>query len=376
MPGRRLLVLTFILIPFHAWSAATETQATMQRIFNEVRYLLPLSFDVRHFQDPNERLRIENSLSSLAEATGQLKMHGSQGGPAFAYLGESLANQVNQVRRQFSRGHLSESQFLLQQLTETCVACHSRMKVTKQSNLAARFIEGIDQDTLGGHGIARLSIATRQFDQALDSFERRFEDQSIPAVTVDLEGSMIDYLTVAIRVKKNYARPVVALQKFLKRKDLPVYLRSNVEGWIDALETLRHRTPKKDPIAEALWLVTDSQEPSIYASERDSLVYDIAAAGVLHRYIESDVEEAEKRGQTFYLLGLTELRSQRNYWLSDAGFYLKTSIRTAPKTEHARDAFAVLEEYTILGFSGSRGVEIPEEVESELNELRRLLDGD
>ena len=78
--------------------------------------------------------------------------------------------------------------------------------------------------------------------------------------------------------------------------------------------------------------------------------------------------------EAYYLLGLAESHISRGYWVSETDFYLERAIRLAPRTQSARDAYELLESYTISAFSGSAGMTVPQDIEENLEELKKLID--
>jgi hypothetical protein len=46
----------------------------------------------------------------------------------------------------------------------------------------------------------------------------------------------------------------------------------------------------------------------------------------------------------------------------------------SPETDVGREAYALLEEETLSGYTGSAGLQLPEDVEAHLRELRGLLE--
>ena len=113
---------------------------------------------------------------------------------------------------------------------------------------------------------------------------------------------------------------------------------------------------------------------SFLPTDRAALVHYVVASTILHRYIESHPIGGPDIAEAYYLLGLTESRVGRAYWVSQADFFLETAIRMAPKQPFAEQAYALLEEETILEWSGSSGIHLPANVEQRLSELRELID--
>jgi hypothetical protein len=110
-----------------------------------------------------------------------------------------------------------------------------------------------------------------------------------------------------------------------------------------------------------------------FPADRAGLVHDLVASGLLHRAVSAAGKPTTDSAEAYYLLGVTELRIGSSQWLTEPEAYLEAAIRAAPGSPPARRAYVVLEESTLLGYTGSGGEgELPPEVASWLTELRGL----
>jgi hypothetical protein len=110
-----------------------------------------------------------------------------------------------------------------------------------------------------------------------------------------------------------------------------------------------------------------------FPADRAGLVHDLVASGLLHRRVSALGAPTPQSAEAYYLLGVTELRIGSSYWLTEPESYLEAAIRAAPGSAPARQAYVVLEESTLTGYTGSGGAgELPPEVASWLAELRRI----
>ena len=57
-----------------------------------------------------------------------------------------------------------------------------------------------------------------------------------------------------------------------------------------------------------------------------------------------------------------------------AEVHLEAAIRLAPDAPFAEDAYAVLEEYIIIGWGGASSTDLPADEWTKLRELRQLID--
>ena len=360
-----------------ASSAAAEVDRSrvrpeMQELYGAIRVLLPLSVDETRFRSPSERKRIRKALSTLAERADRVSAHAGDHDRRIHYLGASLARESRETLERFDAGQLDGARFFALQLSEFCVACHDRLPSTEDSPLARGFVSQEQLEGLPVDQRARLQVATRRFDDALTSFESLFAQPTIhPAELLD---ALTEYLTVSIRVKRDIARPIPVLRRFAARADLWTNLRSDVERWIQALEHYSADPPGKPSLASARVILEEADSVARYPSDRRPLVHYLIASSQLNRFLEAhDAEGGRDVAEAYYWLGLIASRTEFDYFVSEGDFYLETAIRTAPRDPIAKQAFLLLEEETVLGWTGSGGSHMPADVRENLEALRQLV---
>ncbi len=351
-----------------------ETRSTMAQILGALRVALPLSLSDERFSDPANRQALHQALETLAANAAALQTHGNAEEAGFRYLSRSLAEDSRSIARRFDEGRHREARFLLGQLTEDCVACHSRLPSPEASALGRILLEEVDVEGLEPEERVRLEVATRQFDAAIAGYERLFAAEATTPVRADLEGLLTDYLVLVIRVKDDLPRARRTLEAFAARGDLPRYLERNVGAWIGELAELE-RSPATGPAVErAGALLDEARRRSGFPADRTLLIYDLVASGILHRHVTEHREPSAQLAEAYYLLGVAEARIRRSSWLFESEFYLETAIRMAPDAPFAELAYAQLEEETLAGYSGSSGLHLPADVQANLEELRALVE--
>jgi hypothetical protein len=346
----------------------------MGQIADALSKTLPLSLDAQQLEDPAARARYGASLDVLADRASGLEQHGRSRDASFAYLSRSLAHDARTAKRRFEQGHDVESQFVVRQLVQDCVACHSRLPDLDDSELGARLLAQLDLDELPLFERVRLQAATRQFDAALDGYEELFRDPEISPAQLDLEGRILEYLTITIRVKQDLRRPRWSLERMAQRPDVPEYLSEDLAVWYTTLEALADQPRLGNSGATARALVQDAHLEEMPAYDRRGYVYALMASSLLHQHLNAATLSEGELAEAYYLLGLTETRASRSLWLSEADAYLETSVRSAPGSPDAAKAYELLEQETLAGYTGSAGLQLPEDVAARLEELRTLID--
>jgi hypothetical protein len=357
-----------------AVSEGPQTRALMAEIFEALRRVLPLSLAEASFRAPEHRQEVLAALSTLADGGARLEEHGARRSESFAFLSRSLARDVREIRDRYAADRYEEARFLLHELTEDCVSCHSRLPSDRDSPLSERFVreEAVSQLPLQERAV--LEMATRQFERALVTYESLFASPETSPSSLDLRGDFDDYLEVCIRVRGDFERPRQTLEAVAQRSDSTADLRRKIAHWTDSLRELGPRTPDPSPLAEARKLLLRAEDRERFPEERSALVFYVAASSVLHRFVDTS-PPALDGAEAYYRLGVIESRVGRSFWLSQTEAYLETAIRLAPGGPLAEDAFALLEEFIVASYSGSTGVHVPQEARDRLAELQGLIDG-
>jgi tetratricopeptide (TPR) repeat protein len=350
---------------------AQATRARMRKIFASMRVLLPLSVNDEAFAATANRPTVTKALQALADNADALAAHARTGDAGRRYLGQSLAHDARSALERYQDGRTDSAAFLVQQATENCIACHTKLASPGDSPLSTAFVEKSALAGLPPEERARMEIATRQFDDALTTLEAVFASPAIHPAT--LLGPLTDYLIVSIRVKGDLQRPVPVLEKLSRRDDLWMQLRQDVEQWIADLRARRATAAGPPDLPAARALMKEANELSPFATDQSGLVRYIVASSLLHRFLAGPPAPPEQQSEAWYLLGVCELRTSDTYWLSQADLYLERAIRVAPRTPSARQAYALLEAETLEGYTGTAGTHVPPSVAHRLDELRALV---
>jgi hypothetical protein len=372
------MIVGLVLI---AWQAPEDPEDTvhnrMRGILSALTVVYPLSLDADRFRAPENRERVLGALDEIAANADQLSHHARFRGDGFRLISKSLATDAVNALQLFEAKDFSGAHFHVDKMTNTCFACHSRLPGTSTPGLGRELMKDPAVLALPARDRMSVAVAARQFDAALDLGETLMSSEEPSATTLDLTGVIDDYLKIVIRVNRDLERAQQGLARFRERDDLPAYLTTYVDEWIQSLEEVAPHQDSDRTLSLARGLVQHGQVMNQYPADRRGLIQFMLASSVLHQLSENTPgtpKNAAMLAEVYYLLGMVETTLSRTSWTSETEFYLETAIRQDPKSEFARDAYMLLEEYLILGYTGSAGVSLPEEVEAYLRELQDLID--
>jgi tetratricopeptide (TPR) repeat protein len=376
------LVLVALLVPLaagcgdsaeeqRARQEAEATRALMRQIFGAISVALPASAEPGQFGDPASRERIGTALKQLADNAEGLERHTRRSDEQAQFLARSIARDAREVERAYAHGQHDRAAFLVQQITENCIVCHTRLPDREDSPVARGFVEDGVFATMPPEPRANLQMATRRFDEALRSLEELLASQEHAATML---GPLTDYLVVSVRVKGDYERPIPVLKRFADREDVWTSLRRDVLRWADVLPKLGARAQARPDLATAREFLDEGLALSPVPRDYAPLAHWVAASAILERIIDQRAVEGTQLAEAYYLLGLVEARIGRHYWVTPAPFLLENAIRLAPGEEFAEDAYATLEMELLAAWEGTGTQTLPPEEAERLRELRALLD--
>ena len=118
-----------------------STRAEMARMVDALHTVLPLSLDDRSFSAPENRAAIQAALEALARSGRALPSHASPTDAGFSFLSRSLERDTNAILTRYEAGEWEQARFLLHEVTENCVACHSRRPDPLSRPLGRRLVD-------------------------------------------------------------------------------------------------------------------------------------------------------------------------------------------------------------------------------------------
>ena len=354
----------------------SSVQTTMREFFQALTMAFPWSLDDQQFQAPEHRQHILEALRSLAQHAGQLETHGQDLPHSFGFLRRALARSAHDAAQRYEQEKYQQARFLLQGLTENCFACHARLPNVQGFDLGKRFLEETRVDRLPVPQRFKLEVATRQFDTALHTCEALLRSPGTPAADLWLMGIFEDYLKIIIRVRNDFPRAITTLEQFLTRPDVPAALRDQLVSWVQALKELKsHGALDDKTLAHARTLIETGQRRNRFPTDYQGFVHFVVASSLLHRLLATPPADNSTLAEVYYLLGLTETSISRMSWQTEAPFFLETAIRLDPTSAVAAKAYDVLNTHILTEYTGSLGMQVPREVQENLEDLRRLRGG-
>lgn len=355
------------------WTEREATRETMQVIFDSLRYLIEVDLSEGSFASPRNRQEVLEALRELDAQSAILSSHGFSDDAGGIFLASVLERYSLLLLRSFERDEPERVQRFLYGITDICIACHTRLPSPDDSPVSKDFVDSRAVASLPPEKRARIQVATRRFDDALDTLESlieesRFEDSAA------MEDVLRTYLIINIRVRGDMERPIPILESIEERGPQLSMWQRDIGFWLDRLRELRD-DPFIDNSLESAREMIEAAGKADFPNRRSALVEYIAASSLLNRFLVSEPPDTMEIAEAHYLLGLAEYQIYRDDWLPQAELYLEIAIVLAPDAPWARQAYALLVEKIERTYMRTPDGRLPPDVEERLIELREAIEG-
>jgi hypothetical protein len=339
-----ILFATCFAIPA---TAEVETRKIMDGVFDALAYLLPLSVRDSGVSSDWDRELIDSKLAVLRESSAALVAHTSDRAPEFRFLARSFDETVREIDASFTEEWPSYAFFSLMELTQHCVACHSQQPGTARTEFSQRLLARVNTDAFDATEFAQLYVATRQFDSALSTLERKLLTPDEDPIDLDFAGIPVDYLAIALGVAEAPERADQLLRQFGQRVDAPYYLKQRLAHWRERLAAVRpalSAPPRLETARELFDVAAASQRGG---RDRMATVDDLVATSILRRFIALQKQATGPAvAEAYYLLGVISLRTMEpKYSVPEMEFLFASAIKAEPGGPFAKPSYLLLEEF-------------------------------
>lgn len=347
MKMSRTLVVLVVCLAAQTATAAEKTADIMHKVYDAIAYLLPLSVRNADAHSKWDKELVEEKLKVLTAASGTLVKHADDEDAEFRLLARSFDRLVQDIGTSFRAEWPDYAYYSLMELTDHCVACHSRLPSQSQDLFGQRLMARMNADNIEPESRTLLYIATRQFDAALTLFEQQLSDPTLDPIEADYRGIMLRYLRLAISTGESNERVTKFLDTYRARKDLPYFIAHRLEHWRTALNELAPAMNGEPDLARARQIFDSATSLTLAPGNRLRAVEDLVAARIMRTYLKAHPKaSAAERGEIYYRLGVIALRtSEPEPAVPELEMLMAASIQSDPHGPHAKDAYGILEEY-------------------------------
>jgi hypothetical protein len=281
--------------------------------------------------------------------------------PNFTFSREILEDHISDTERLFRAGKKTFARWQLNATVSVCASCHSQLPASSRafSDFKDTKLFANDLDK------AEFLYSTRAFEEALPLYRKVIDKGTIFEADTAIQRELTYYL----RIKRDPKAAVpVMIDHSLNAKLWPT-IKSQVQNWISQLEYL-----SKQP-APDFSKMTKKQFDRHFKSKPvkgADLVTQLYVSGLLLEFLNTN-KNSKLVPDVLYQLAIVESSLSKNFFFSLSDMYLKACMLQFPQAPVAVKCYEMYEEETTLSYTGSAGTSIPEDIQSELNFLKKLV---
>ncbi len=344
----------------------------MRAVYQSLMNIFPFAVSREAFVDKKNEKLIEDNLKLIAEHAKLIDAVVAKDEKGHAFLSQQLLRNASLASLRYKSGHPEQAQFYVEEMYDTCLSCHTSRGSSSDSAFTMDFPKDVKPEALGTLGKARFLALSRQFEKAMDEYERLFASGELSLEDLLHYDPFVDYMLLALRVKDDRPRLIKTFST-LKLENYPVMIRHDLSAWVEALKKIKPKPAKLSELDYAKQLIHSAQSVAEYPRDRSGLVYYIYGSRALRDYLKNTELAKPLKAEAYYQLGVCELGIGVPYLPTESGLYFEESIRLAPHSNFSKKAFALYEEGLLFGYSGSSGLHLPDDEKQKLEELRKLV---
>ncbi len=330
----------------------------------------------QRFNAPENKSRIEKNTKKLADRAHDLSKKGlsPDADPTVKMISEQFQDETKRAYWALKSGNRSYARGILNHVSSYCIACHTRNNSGPSfSSLplepTAKNLYPIEQ--------GRFYAATRQYDRALDLFQKIVDDTTAPIERpLEWEQAVRYGLAISVRVKKDPDQARALVERVVGSKKAPFFLKQDAVKWKDSIVKWKEELPRRALTeeglhAEAIQLVAQARELQKYPMDHSADVLYLRATAVIHELLQKFPDG--RYGQDALFMAGMSYDVLRPLSLEDIHeVYYEACIKKAPHTPTSEICYRRYEQSIYEGFTGSVGTFLPEDVKQKLQRLENL----
>jgi hypothetical protein len=185
---------------------------------------------------------------------------------------------------------------------------------------------------------------------------------------------LLKILTYHLKVNKDFQAAKKELLQLEKNKFFNVSTKEKIKTWLDQINKYQDKVIDIVKVKEVDLL---SWVNEVLLKEKTEEHFDVVmlyTSGVLYEYMRIN-PNSKILPDILYNLARLDQKISNNFFFSLSDLYLKECMVTHYRSPVAKKCYEQYEQNIKVGYSGSSGSHIPEEIKKELNGLRIKIYG-
>jgi len=364
--GKIILFILFAAVL--AKATPPKTKDIMLDFVSQLVTLKPYLSSEEKFTSKENEEKIKFSLEKLSEAAQKSTHDPFLKSSNFKFSRQILLEHIEGIEKAFKNGSKPYARWMLNSTVQICLTCHSQLAYESQT--FASFVS--DNDYKSNFDKAEFLFLVRNYKKSIDLYSQ-FLSQKVENKE-QLDTALIKIMTYYLKVNRNFKDAKIELLKLEKNKYFNVSTKEKIKSWIDHVNKYEKKNVDIVKIKESELLNWISDVLEKEKSEEHFEVILLYASGVLYEYMRIN-PNSKILPDILYNLAQLDQKISNNFFFSLSDLYLKECIVSHFKSPIAKKCYKQYEQNIKIGYSGSSGTHIPEDVKKELNSLRSTVYG-
>lgn len=344
-----LLILTLI----NCSTMSTETNptagaswySTMHKLSSHHTTMTPLISNPKEFYDPKNLPFLREKTNEMLKASVEMIKDATapNADPIIMFTAQQFSQELQNASELLDIGKLQPAHYSLSQLSNYCISCHTRAD-RGSKNFPIPWATNLSP--LSSSQKVLFYLANRQYETAHNEIDKIIQNESLLVQDPNTWMSLIQKdMAVVVRVQKDLPRAQQLVEKVLKTKNLPEYMKSDVRLWAQSLKEWKSEEKRTiegtKNLAFVKKLLDKARQPK-YAQGQAGFIIQLRASGILHELLETS-RNASNYSSILYFAGLSaEALKNVDVWkLSE--HYFEICIENSPSSVVAQKCYQQLE---------------------------------
>lgn len=367
--------VTFTIDP--KTSRYLQTKEMMNSFLTEFTALKKFFVSETAFNDPKNSEEIGRRLKKFAQLAKETRHDPMLRQVNFKFSRDVLEKHLAETERVYRLGNKSYARWQLASTASVCMGCHTQMPsesrhiqdFKKFDSMASSF----DQ--------AEFLFTTHAFDRAMELYDQVIDGYPKNKSSLDdLETSLERQIAYFSRVLRDPVKALEKMQIHAKNSGLPENVKVKIGAWIKQFQNWEKQANLDPKTATAEQVIKFARKniqnqwtTQMMAPGNPSLVTYLRVSGILYEFLKNNPSSKETP-EILYWLSICDRSLSNTFFYSLADLYLRECMIQYPSSSIAKKCYSEYEAEMVLGYTGSSGTHLPEEVKAELQNLKKHVD--
>ncbi len=288
---------------------------------------------------------------------------------------EILEESLTSIDESLKEKNLNYARLRFNSTRSICLSCHTQLDWKVSGDILERVNELGTELKLSNTDKGDVYSIVRDYTKASQYYLAQLQSKWT------LRDSSTE-MSILKRILHNYLTGLVdieaALDFFSVNRTTMNLSRSSsliVDEWISEMKTWSTVGGKVTKMSVDGFISFYKKRDEIIDDSHDGArdVINHLMLGKLGKELINQSSKEANKAELLYYLGVADRAVDSNFLYSLSDLYFKQCIRNYPKSKYAKLCYSSFEDSVFQSFSGSAGVFIPDDVRTELSELKALL---